>query len=317
MFSFHYSDVSSQLDDSEHPEHRIYRKSAIRFSLLQRFRAIISEEQRRNGKSNPTHKQGSKSMGEKIAHPDYVDPFKLFSSSRNSSQANLSINESDKIEFDLMGEPEKLDMTISEKDVFKEIDKRMNTSLELHDERPISDTGQKTTSNDAKSSQASAGSEPFHKSDEYKHNVVTSSQSSDSFYESILEKNLNEETSLHIARNTSPFTNNCNKAPDNIRNIENLRKNTNNKKVSDSKVVLKRPTKAPPPIPVKPKGLSSVCAHNYINDKSRTGIANNKHTVSETISITNSTTVNGISKSESVLETNAKSWVKTMVGRFE
>lgn len=72
-----FSDLSSQLDDAEHPDHKIYRKTAIRFSILQRIRHIMSEEQRRIQKY-PIHKQGSKSMGEKIAHPDYVDPQKLF-----------------------------------------------------------------------------------------------------------------------------------------------------------------------------------------------------------------------------------------------
>uniref|UniRef100_A0A6P7GDW2 Uncharacterized protein LOC114341104 n=1 Tax=Diabrotica virgifera virgifera TaxID=50390 RepID=A0A6P7GDW2_DIAVI len=71
------NDLSSQLDDTEHPDHKIYRKSTIRFSILQRIRHIMSEEQKRIQKY-PIRKQGSKSMGEKIAHPDYVDPQKLF-----------------------------------------------------------------------------------------------------------------------------------------------------------------------------------------------------------------------------------------------
>lgn len=77
-----------------YPDHKIYRKSAIRFSLVQRFRAIISEEEsKRINKTDtlPTYKQGSELMGAKIAQPDYADPQKLFPSI-NSSQLNLDSN---------------------------------------------------------------------------------------------------------------------------------------------------------------------------------------------------------------------------------
>lgn len=307
MYLLFYREVSSQIDDSEHPEHKIYRKSAIRFSLLQRFRAIMSEEQKRIGKF-PTHKQGSRSMGEKIAHPDYADPLKLFSNSRNSSQANLNFSEPEKLEVDLMDEPEQLDMTINEKDVFNEIVKRMNKSLETVDDKPISDTGQQITV-DCKSSHGSDVSETINKSD-YKQNVITSSHNSDSFYESIMEKNLNAGTNNLCSSNSS------NETPDNIRNNRELVKDVNSsKKISDSKVVLKRPTKAPPPIPVKPKGLLSVNSNNFEKPKSSFKVSN-ECSLSENVSITRKS-VNGISKSEHLIETSSKSWVKTMVGRFE
>ncbi|KAJ8974372.1 hypothetical protein NQ317_009419 [Molorchus minor] len=112
-------DLSCPLDDSEHPEHKIYRKSAIRLSILKRIGLILSEEQRRNQKY-PLHKQGSKSMGEKIANPDYVDPQKLLAGSRHCSQLNLSVGSGGKNnnDSDIMDEPELLDLSINEKSIF-------------------------------------------------------------------------------------------------------------------------------------------------------------------------------------------------------
>lgn len=106
-FYFIYSDTSldtsETIDEDEemYPDHKIYRKSAIRFSLVQRFRAIISEEEtKRQNNKLPTYKQGSELMGAKIAQPDYADPQKLFGSFTNS-QTSLysgSVNEDNSTE---------------------------------------------------------------------------------------------------------------------------------------------------------------------------------------------------------------------------
>ena len=58
------------------PEHRIYRQSVIRFSLIQKFKSMIAENEKSQTDS-PTYKQGSKSMGAKIAQTDYADPNKF------------------------------------------------------------------------------------------------------------------------------------------------------------------------------------------------------------------------------------------------
>lgn len=238
-----FRNLSLQLDDSssgDHPEHRIYRKSAIRFSLLQRFRAIISEEQKRNGKL-PTYKQGSKSMGEKIANQDYADPSKLFAASRNPSELNLSTVEVEEQEEEEEEEEfEKLDLTIDGGDVLREIEKRLE----------LVDTGQEEG---VKSSQSC--------------DCITSSQRTECFYETIMERKLDDEVDSTIKKRVESFSD-------------------NNKPVQN-KIPLKRPNKAPPPIPAKPKGLSSISSSNL-------AISNDNN-----------------------IKQNSKSWVKAMVGRFE
>lgn len=237
--------MSSQLDDSissdDHPEHRIYRKSAIRFSLLQRFRAIISEEQKRNGKL-PTYKQGSKSMGEKIANQDYADPAKLFATSRNPSELNLSTVE---VEEEEEEEFEKLDLTINESDVLREFEKRLE----------VVDTGQEEEGDEGVKSSQSC-------------NCISSSQSAECFYETIMERKLDEEVDSTVKKRVESFSD-------------------NNTIVMHNKIPLKRPNKAPPPIPAKPKGLSNIISNTMTNDNTNTKTSCNK------------------------------SWVKTMVGRFE
>lgn len=262
-------DVSSQLDDSgEHPEHRIYRKSAIRFSLLQRLRAIVSEEQKRNGKL-PTYKQGSKSMGEKIANQDYADPSKFLTSSRNSSQVNLNSVETEEEELDLMGECEKLDLTINESDVLREIEKRLE----------FVDTGQ----SELKTSQSCNCS--F--TDVVVENGVSSSQSTECFYETIMEKKLDDDVDSTVKKRVESFSD---KSED---------------RASRSKAPLKRPNRAPPPVPAKPKGLSSF---SRVVEGNKVAIHMSSETVvSKTRDSTNDNTI----------RTNSKSWVKTMVGRFE
>lgn len=250
--------MSTRLDDSnssnsnDHPEHRIYRKSVIRFSLLQRFRAIITEEQKRNGKL-PTYKQGSKSMGEKIANQDYADPAKLlFAASRNPSELNLStadVEEKDDEEAEEEEEEEfeKLDLSINESDVLREIEKRLE----------VVDTGQEAAieNGGVKSSQSC--------------NCLSSSQSAECFYETIMERKLDDEVDGDVKKRVESFSD-------------------NNKSVVHNKMPLKRPNKAPPPIPVKPKGLSNIPSAKIITNNDN-----------------------------NVAKTNSKSWVKTMVGRFE
>ncbi|XP_019770731.2 uncharacterized protein LOC109544820 isoform X1 [Dendroctonus ponderosae] len=233
-----HNDMSSRLDETDHPEYKIYRKTPIRLSILQRLRMVLSEDQRRN--KYPFLKQSAcKTTGEKLANPDYVDPQTLFASSRNNSQASLSLDSgvaSGCFEppEDFMGERVELDMSLNEKEVLREIDQRL--------------------------------SEPSRTSP------------SDSYYESILDSSLKEEyvqdkaTGKMVAKSDS-FTNNdrmcftlASSAPH-----------------SQSKQVLKRPTKAPPPIPAKPLRLT------------RSGPG--KHPA------------NG--------ENSQTSWVKAMVGRFE
>ncbi|XP_060519561.1 uncharacterized protein LOC132697864 isoform X2 [Cylas formicarius] len=240
----HENDLSSRLDDTDHPEHKIYRKSAIRLSILQRIRMIMSEEQRRNNKY-PLRKQGSKSMGEKIAHPDYEDPQKLLLHSRNASSVNLTTVEPD----DIMGDRVELDMSFNEKEVLKEIESRLNETPS-HAEKPESS--------------------------------LDSSQNSDSYYESILDDSLTEEyvrdskTGKLVAKQDSFST----KSP---------------KPLNAKRPIIKRPTKAPPPIPAKPQRLS-------------------KHGTNETIRAPSCDKDTPQSPNCGAVQT---SWVKAMVGRFE
>ncbi|XP_076264723.1 guanine nucleotide exchange factor in mesoderm isoform X1 [Rhynchophorus ferrugineus] len=83
------SELSSHCTEADYPEHKIYRKSTIRVSLVQRLRTMISEDQRSNVKCL---KSTSKATGEKLANPDYADPQKLFASNRTVSEANLTQN---------------------------------------------------------------------------------------------------------------------------------------------------------------------------------------------------------------------------------
>ncbi|XP_050517497.1 uncharacterized protein LOC126892103 isoform X1 [Diabrotica virgifera virgifera] len=265
------NDLSSQLDDTEHPDHKIYRKSTIRFSILQRIRHIMSEEQKRIQKY-PIRKQGSKSMGEKIAHPDYVDPQKLFLGSASCSQIDLSQDKNE--ESDILGEPEQLDLSINEKDVLNEWEKRLNGGT------TVSDTGQDHNSS---------------------HSFI-SSQSSDSYYEKILDDSLKEE---YIKDSTGKLV----AKQDSFSSNED-RSSLNQKFLLDRRPMVKRPTKAPPPIPQKPSGLSL----NAGPVKILTEKISTKTVIKET-------TANGSTVTENVSTTTTSStnssWVKAMVGRFE
>lgn len=287
---FCFSDLSSQLDDTEHPEHKIYRKSAMRFSILQRIRHIIFEEQRRNQKY-PLHKQGSKSMGEKIANPDYVDPKHLFIGSRNCSQIDLS--DSKKLDSDMMGDPEPLDLTINETEVLSEIEKRLKESSDKNEP----DTGQTTSDfhhNSSRTSSTTTQSEISPNS---------SQNSSDSYYESILESSLTEEyikdSSGRLVAKQDSFSSNESTKTILFEKYKNLQE----KKSPLKRPVVKRPNKAPPPIPAKPTRLTA-----NVNSKT----VHNKTVMSSSSSDGNLRSVSNGSSSGSTT-----SWVKTMVGRFE
>ncbi|XP_057653823.1 uncharacterized protein LOC130892421 isoform X4 [Diorhabda carinulata] len=271
------NDFSSQLSDAEHPDHKIYRKSAIRFSILQRIRHIMTEEQKRTQKF-PVYQQGSKRMGEKIAHPDYVDPQKLFLGSANCSQVDLTEY---KIEdCDILGEPEQLDLSICEKDVLNELEKRLNGGSS------VPDTGQTLNSSHS----------------------LNSSQISDSYYENILEDSLKEEyvedsTGKLVAKQDSFSSNEEKQKP-------------NQKSLFDKRPAIKRPTKAPPPIPQKPARLSqNVGSIKFVTEKTsfknvtqlRTAGTSTTRVQDVVSTVTNSTTST----------TSNSSWVKAMVGRFE
>lgn len=258
--------------------------------MLQRIRTLVSEEQKRSSKY-PLRKQGSKSMGEKIAHPDYADPQKLFSNSCSSSRVNLNVELS---ECELPAEPERLDMTISEKEVLNEFEKRLNNSTNR-----VPDTGQMESDKSVQ---------------EKIENSVNSSQNSDSYYESILEKSLIEEYTKDengrlIAKQDSFKSN------ENSFYIHKYRENDVKalKDINGGSQIsaMKRPIKAPPPIPTKPTRLS-VTTRNISNVLSTETIK------STTINCKQSyIEQNNKNENEERQDVCEKSWVKTMVGRFE
>lgn len=225
--------MSSRLDETDHPEYKIYRKTPIRLSMLQRLRLILSEEQRRNYSKHSAHnnnkQQGSKSTGEKLAHPDYVDPQTLFVGSRNNSHANLSVEQavatgSSNAPEDIMGERVQLDMSLNEKEVLKEIEQRLNEGN--RDEKGNS----------------------------------SRNSPSDSYYESILENSLTEEyvrdkTTGKLVAKSDSFTNNDRLCF------------TLGREKSIKPILVKRPVNAPPPIPAKPLRLikhgTNQCNDNY------------------------------------------------------
>lgn len=195
-------------------------------------------------------------MGEKIANQDYADPTKLFTASRNPSELNLSAVEVEEVEeFELM---EKLDLTINESDVLEEIEKRLQ----------LVDTGQDESVKSSQSCNCSF-------TDLVRENGVSSSQSAECFYETIMEKKLDEEVDSNVKKRVESFS--------------------DNKDIQHNKVHLKRPNKAPPPVPAKPKGLSSISNNNKCNAE----------------------TIRTKETNDNIMKTNSKSWVKTMVGRFE
>lgn len=267
------------------------------------------EEQKTSQKSPRTYKQGSKSMGEKIANPDYEDPQKLFLHSRNSSQVNLTSESQNEVDYDL-GERVELDLSINENDVLKEIEKRLQTSTN------ISDTGQITINN-----QSSQSEESFTKS------KFNSSQNSDSYYESILDKSLTEEyvkdSNGKMVIKSDSFSSNENKLIyhmkyNSLKNVTVIKKDS----FLENKSSFKRPTKAPPPIPAKPtikvsngtNDLNSNCSNNS-SEENKSDKLNSTETINNSSNIScNRTFLHNQNGSTSVTTT---SWVKTVVNRFE
>ncbi|KAK9887048.1 hypothetical protein WA026_019972 [Henosepilachna vigintioctopunctata] len=297
------NDLTSHIDDSEHPEHKIYRKSAIRMSLLQRIRALMSEQQRKA--SSPLWKQHTaRSTGERIANPDYVDPQKFFLNSSRNSLLNEKVDD----DIDLL---DRLDMTINENDVLTEIENRLQKSMSLDDTRQ----NQRFTS-------LSSRSEKFEYST-LSLNSLNSSQNDDSYYESILDDRLVEEYvtdkngRLVLKQDSFRSTENNyilkkNQTMEDMKNETDIKSSVSTSKsenkISDRKAVIKRPNKAPPPIPVKPPHLLN--GHN--------NSCTNKETIKCSISETNVENIERCDdQTQSVTETTSKSWVKAMVGRFE
>ncbi|XP_064216001.1 uncharacterized protein GEFmeso isoform X2 [Tribolium castaneum] len=292
----HENDLASQLDDTDYPEHKIYRKTAIRFSLLQRIRTLMSEEEKRTTKY-PLHKQGSKSMGEKIAHPDYADPQKLFTSC-SSSRTNLNVELS---ECEMMKEPERLDMTISEKEVLNEFEKRLNDSTKL-----APDTGQDDELNGSSQSEL------------LEQENVNSSQNSDSYYESILEKSLVEEYTKdengRLVAKQDSFKGNENCFY--VQKFRSEKEKTLREVNGNGKSAIKRPSKAPPPIPVKPSRLV-ISTKNISNVIMSTETIKSGTTNIQKLYIEQSKTKADLSHETRNVNVSEKSWVKAMVGRFE
>nr|CAI5830853.1 unnamed protein product [Callosobruchus analis] len=285
------NELSSRLEDNgEHPEHKIYRKSAIRFSLLQRLRHIVSEEQRRYQRHpppDPPLRSCSRSIGEKMANPDYADPQKLLL----GSKVNLAVGENRlEEEADMMGEVERLDLTINEKEVLNEIDKRLNGSSNEGSSTEVPDTGQETTTTVVEVSPITTP-------------CLDSSHISDSYYESLLEDNLTEEyvkdSSGRLVAKQDSFSGNENRCT--VVFAQKYKYFEDQGATSTQKVV-KRPTKAPPPIPVKPARLS-------IRTSTSDGCLGAKP-------VANGQNEENVEQQEDAV-TPTTSWVKAMVGRFE
>nr|CAI5821528.1 unnamed protein product [Callosobruchus analis] len=285
------NELSSRLEDNgEHPEHKIYRKSAIRFSLLQRLRHIVSEEQRRYQRHpppDPPLRSCSRSIGEKMANPDYADPQKLLL----GSKVNLAVGENRlEEEADMMGEVERLDLTINEKEVLNEIDKRLNGSSNEGSSTEVPDTGQETTTTVVEVSPITTP-------------CLDSSQISDSYYESLLEDNLTEEyvkdSSGRLVAKQDSFSGNENRC---TVVFAQKYKYFEDQGTTGTQKVVKRPTKAPPPIPVKPARLS-------IRTSTSDGCLGAKP-------VANGQNEENVEQQEDAV-TPTTSWVKAMVGRFE
>lgn len=271
-------------------------------------------------------------MGAKIANPDYEDPHKLFNCTPTSSQLSLTHNipETQKIieDADVNAEPD-LDMSISEHEVLTEFEKRWENTKQLPN--PV-DTGQNFSQNLTKSSQCEKSASLSKICDDNSSKVIKecsssdvfSSQNLDSYYESIFEKNLN---GVNVERNDSFLS--C--------------KSETTQKKTEVKL-LKRPNKAPPPIPTKPFKLTqnklveainennsyfknNITSHSNILRKSSSQSNGDKFSYkkvtttftksdnnisAKSCSITQQSTNNAFSE-----EVNTKGWVKTIINRFE
>ncbi|XP_066148186.1 uncharacterized protein [Euwallacea fornicatus] len=235
-------DLSSRLDETDHPEYKIYRKTPIRLSMLQRIRNIIFEEQCHSPKYPSNKPRGSKSTGEKLANPDYVDPQTLFVNSRNNSQASLSLDSGvasgsfDVADDDIIG---RLDMSLNEKEVLKEFEKRLSEGSSRH-------------------------------------------SPSDSYYESLLEDSLIDE--YERDKVTGKLVVKSDSFSDRIMSLSGEAA----KQARPS--VVRRPLKAPPPVPVKPLRLTKNGLNQNLSVKGKPAEENSRVMYS---------------------------YVKAMVGRFE
>lgn len=228
-------------DEDMYPDHKIYRKSTIRFSLVQRFRAMISEESQRVNKL-PSYKQGSELMGAKIAQPDYVDPQKLFSasSSVNSSQYSLNTttdsvksgNDSSLIYEEITDVKNKHSIDTGQRRLFSPILNRRSSC----DNKPSVNSSHKTNFWSKKQ---------FSKDD----NCINFS---DSYYEKQLERDLrNEYIANHRISEESVM-----ETFKNSKNLNNSHSANHEIIKPPSTKILKRPMKPPPPIPAKPTRLN-------------------------------------------------------------
>ncbi|XP_018332639.1 uncharacterized protein LOC108742103 [Agrilus planipennis] len=271
-------------EDNNHPEHKIYRKSVIRSSLVQRFRAMLHEEQKQKYKSKVlSYKQGSESMGAKIAHPDYVEPVRLFSSTKTLNSLDSPTSPSE--------------------------EKPKGLTKQRYSDQPKTDTDVNAL-NDLKSSLEGSRSSD---------NLKITSQNFDSFYESLMEQRLSEE---YIMQNRN--VQNEDKAGTMVKiNYETTVTTTKGVEKSQGEVCsenppplkekrsnMKRPTKAPPPIPSKPSRLLN---------NSTTTVGSNSPSSKENVSVVRSRSEPVSLKSEIHCKpmTTSKGWVKTVVGRFE
>lgn len=292
--------------------------------------------------------QGSESMGAKIAHPDYADPQKLFRTSHAFSRSDLCINTPDASDIskdeDLMGHREKLDMSINEKEVLSYGEKVRN-EFEKYKQRSLEDIeeNEKTASlsNGAKSSPGVANQNTP--------DILLNSSHSDSYYERLMEKNLNEDSGeiKKYTQRYSSFKSNSNGNVTAIKYKENgiiITENEGKLKIPASTV--KRPTKAPPPIPTKPSRLLNANSNNSNLDAVKENISSftNKFVSSKNEKLVSESTDKDFytgrrkifvskalyevshendlnNETETLTEVqqpiNSKGWVKTIVGRFE
>lgn len=231
-------------------------------------------------------------MGEKIANPDYVDPKQLFLGSRNCSQIDLS--ESKKSDSDMMGDPEPLDLTINESEVLSEIEKRLKESSDKNEP----DTGQTPSDLNHDSSHTSRST-----TTKSENSPNSSQNSSDSYYESILESSLTEEyvkdSSGRLVAKQDSFSSNESTKTILFEKYKNLQE----KKSPVKRPAVRRPTKAPPPIPAKPTRLTASVISKTVGCK--------------TVITTSSSDGNLRNVDDGSSIASSTSWVKTMVGRFE
>lgn len=300
---------------------------------MQRYHAIKDKHKK------TIQRQASKIIGARIANPDYEDPQKLFSAQQNLSQSTSSITSSKSgshdVDFDT---PDDLDLTINENEVLTEFDRRLHQKYES----PKSSQSLKSEAISCDSNlNISSGSSHWHH------------QSGEGYYESILEKNLTEQS---VERCDSFRTTSTTKfkysTKEHIEDDSSHLKSEISKTVAHSTVRtgspllgrrgVFRPTKAPPPVPQKPPKFTQHTDNNsntsdvsrkdqtetkvVVNETSTTKtITNAKNTFvgkfsSETRNITSkfsSENLDDNELSEKVMSVEQKGWVKTVVGRFE